>query len=135
MEDKVTLDTNLWVYLYAKYPLDKYLKVRELVSDRFEAILVSTQIIGELYHVLTRKKFRTKAAAQQIVLDIVANFLVVEIDTAKVVKAVEINSRYGYSYWDSLVVATALSADCSILYSEDLQHNQVIEKMRIVNPL
>ena len=115
MEDKVKIDNNLWVYLYAKHPLDKYLKVRNLVSDRFEVILVSTQIIGELYHVLTRKKFRTQAEAKQIVLDIVANFPVVGIDTAKVVKAVEINSRYGYSYWDSLVVATALIADCSIL--------------------
>ncbi len=44
--------------------------------------------------------------------------------------------RYGYSYWDSLIIATALQNDCSILYSEDMQHNQLIEgKLRIINPL
>ena len=39
------------------------------------------------------------------------------------------------TYWDSLIVATALSSECSILYSEDMQHNQLIEnKLRIINP-
>ncbi len=60
----------------------------------------------------------------------------VEIDLIKVVTALDINSKYGYSYWDSLVIATALNYDCSIIYSEDMQHNQFIEnKTRIVNPL
>ncbi|APB35038.1 Putative nucleic-acid-binding protein, contains pilt domain [Gloeomargarita lithophora Alchichica-D10] len=48
----------------------------------------------------------------------------------------EINIRYGYSYWDSLIIATALQSNCNILYSEDMQHDQLIEgKLRIINPL
>jgi len=46
-----------------------------------------------------------------------------------------VKSRYQYSYWDSLIIATALILDCAILYSEDLHYDQFIqEKMRIVNP-
>jgi predicted nucleic acid-binding protein len=60
----------------------------------------------------------------------------VEIDTPKVLKAMEINIHYGYSYWDSLIIATALQTNCSILYSEDMQHDRLIEgTLKIVNPL
>jgi len=43
--------------------------------------------------------------------------------------------KYGYSWWDSLVLSAALGNGCSILYSEDLQHKQIIENsLEIVNP-
>ncbi len=62
--------------------------------------------------------------------------MVVDIDASKVLQAIELNIRYGYSYWDSLIIATALQRDCDILYSEDMQHDQLVEsKLRIINPL
>ncbi len=65
----------------------------------------------------------------------VTNFTVVEIDTLKVMAALEINLKYGYTYWDSLVIATALQHDCDSLYSEDMQANQLIDqKTRLINP-
>lgn len=135
MKDKVLLDTNIWVYLYAKNQPDKSVKVRELVNNHFTSIIISTQILGELYNVLTKKKLKPKDEAKQIILEMVTNFTIVEIDVLKVMTALEINSTYGYTYWDSLVVATALQHNCDILYSEDMQANQLIEKKtRIVNP-
>lgn len=121
MKDKVLLDTNIWVYLYAQNPPDKSVKVRELVNNNFTSIIISTQILGELYNVLTKKKLKPKDEAKQIVLEMVTNFTIVEIDVLKVMTALEINSTYGYTYWDSLVVATALQHNCEILYSEDMQ--------------
>jgi predicted nucleic acid-binding protein len=62
-------------------------------------------------------------------------FSVLEIDPLKVVQALDLNLKYGYSYWDSLIIATALLSDCSFVYSEDMSHNQLIEdKVRIFNP-
>jgi predicted nucleic acid-binding protein len=50
-------------------------------------------------------------------------------------KALKLNSKYGYSYYDCLILASALLNDCEYLYSEDMQHNQLIEgKLKIVNP-
>ena len=47
-----------------------------------------------------------------------------------------LKNRYRFSYWDSLVIGSALDAGCTILYSEDLQHGQHIEdRLHIVNPL
>ena len=43
--------------------------------------------------------------------------------------------KYNYSFYDSLIIAAAIESGCSILYSEDMQHNQLIEeKLKIVNP-
>ena len=49
-------------------------------------------------------------------------------------KASEVRSRFYISYWDSLIVASALNNSCNILYSEDMQHNQIIEGLKIINP-
>lgn len=49
--------------------------------------------------------------------------------------AMNIKKRYKFSYWDSLIIASALENNCAILYSEDMQHGQIIEdRLTIVNP-
>jgi len=50
-------------------------------------------------------------------------------------KAINLNERYKYSYYDCLIIAAALEAECSVLYTEDMHHNHLIEdKLRITNP-
>lgn len=135
MNDNIFIDTNLWVYLYAKDPETKYLKVREIIDHNFDSIIISTQILGELFYVLSRKKLVQSDEAREIILEIVSNFSIEDIDTIKVLQALEINSKYQYSYWDSLIIATALVTNCITIYSEDMQHQQLIEKKtRIINP-
>jgi predicted nucleic acid-binding protein len=59
----------------------------------------------------------------------------VNVDISEIFSAWSVASRYGYSHFDSLIIASALAAHCSILYSEDMQHNQLIEnQLRILNP-
>ena len=135
MSDRIFLDTNLWVYLFSKDPENKMEKVTEIINARRLAPIASTQVLGELYNVLTRKCIFSTSEAQSIISGLANRTLVVNIDTSKVVQAIEINIRYRYSYWDSLIISTALQSDCSILYSEDMQHNQLIEdRLRILNP-
>ncbi|MFZ9737871.1 MAG: PIN domain-containing protein [Prochlorotrichaceae cyanobacterium] len=129
------MDTNLWVYCFAKDPRDKAEKITDVVNAQLPFLIISTQVLGELYNVLTRKRIFSNIEAQSIVSGLTYRTLVVEIDTSKVLQAMEINIRYKYSYWDSLIIATALQSDCCILYSEDMQHDQLIEgKLRIINP-
>jgi len=45
----------------------------------------------------------------------------------RLLQTVKIATRYGFSFWDSMIVASALNNHCSVLYSEDLQHNQLID--------
>ncbi|WP_107666670.1 PIN domain-containing protein [Cyanothece sp. BG0011] len=135
MTKPIILDTNLWVYLYSKDPLNKSLQVRALVNQKFELIIVTTQILGELFNVLTRKQIIELKEAKQIISEIISSFLIIPIETPQVLQALEIHSRYHYSYWDSLIIATALISDCEFIYSEDMQNQQIIEnQITIINP-
>jgi predicted nucleic acid-binding protein len=136
MTANVFLDTNLWVYLHAKSEPQKQSAVKSLVAEHFETILISTQVLGELYNVLTKKKLTSPETARAIILEMATTFPVTDIDTPKVLSALNVQNKYGYSYWDSLILATALLSDCAIVYSEDMQHKQLIEdKLPIINPL
>ncbi|MEO0488404.1 MAG: PIN domain-containing protein [Cyanobacteria bacterium J06659_2] len=136
MSDKVFLDTNIWVYFFAKDPPEKAERISAVIRTQIPPLIISTQVLGELYNVLTRKRIFSATETQSIVSGLANRTTTAEIDTPKVLQAMEINIRYGYSYWDSLIVATALQSGCSTLYSEDMQHNQLIEgKLRIINPL
>jgi predicted nucleic acid-binding protein len=135
MSAKAFLDTNLWVYFYTKDPLEKTKIVSNLITENRHSLILSTQILGELYNVLTRKKLFTKPQTASIIKTLVNTFLIHDIDSLKVLKAIEISDRYGYTYWDSLILSTALLSYCTILYSEDMQHSQQIEgAISILNP-
>jgi predicted nucleic acid-binding protein len=134
MSGKAFIDTNLWVYLYAQNE-PKALRVRQLVNDHFSNIVLSTQTLGELYHVLTRKAFCAPEQARAIVSEMCATFPVLPVAVEHVLQALDIVNEYGYSYWDSLLLATALLNDCINMYSEDMQHGQMIGKLQITNPL
>ena len=57
------------------------------------------------------------------------------VDYSDIVSAIKIREKYSLSYYDSLMVQTAINSDCSILYSEDLSHNQLFEnKLKVINP-
>jgi predicted nucleic acid-binding protein len=114
------LVSSIWIYLYAKEPNEKFIKIRDLIADPSKMIISSTQVLGEIFNVLVRKKLVNLDEAKEIITEMTTNLPVVEIDTSKVLKALEIHTRYKYSYWDSLILATALITNCSQVYSEDL---------------
>jgi predicted nucleic acid-binding protein len=55
MSDKILIGINLWVYLYTKSSPEKHQQVREMVANHFQTVVVSTQVLGELYNVLNKK--------------------------------------------------------------------------------
>jgi predicted nucleic acid-binding protein len=62
-------------------------------------------------------------------------FVVTVITQTTIEKAFVLSLKYGFSYWDSLIISSAIENGCNILYSEDMQHEQLIEKkLRIINP-
>ena len=131
MPDNVFFDSNLWIYSYSK--TEKSSIVIELINQHFGHIIISSQVLS--VNVLTRKKIKTAEQAQQIIEDIAALSQVADIDKQSVAHAIRIHLKYQYSYYDSLIIASALENHCVILYSEDMQHQQVIEsQLKIINP-
>ena len=130
----VFVDSNIWIYLYSTDP--KALLARKIIDKHFKSIILRTQVIGEVFHSLSRKGIRSKDEARTIINDLVETFTVVDVTTSIASRAMDISIRYGFTYWDSLIVATALEHNCSTLFSEDLQNKQLLEKrLTIVNPL
>jgi predicted nucleic acid-binding protein len=133
MNDRIFIDTNLWIYSYSND--EKGNKCKELLDKYFENVNISTQVLGEIFSVLTKKNIKTKKETKKIISDLSTGFSVADVMTATVSKAIDISMKYAFSYWDSLIIASALESNCSILYTEDMQDGQVIDnKLRIVNP-
>jgi predicted nucleic acid-binding protein len=132
MNGRAFFDTNVLVYGAIK---------NDPHSERAEELLavggvISVQVLNEFVSV-ARRKFKTpwddvRTTLRWIRL-LCPEVVTVTIETHE--KAVGIAERYGYRIYDSLIVASALEAKCSVLYSEDLQNGQVIDgRMRIRNP-
>jgi predicted nucleic acid-binding protein len=133
--DKIFLDTNILVYMYSKDEPVKQIIASELILNDDSEYVISTQVIGEFINILSRK---FKYGIQDIkvaVDDFRENFEVGIIKTDTIDTALFIMGKYRFSYWDSMIVSSALNKKCNILYSEDLQHEQIVEKeLKIINP-
>jgi len=133
MKDRNFIDTNILIYLYSQES-GKQNKILSLLN-RDEIFVISTQIIMEFCNVLVKKLKYTKSELDIAIEDFYRNFEISLINQKTIKKALEIYVIYKYSLFDCLVISTALEANCSIIYSEDMQHNQMIDnKVKIINP-
>jgi len=63
------------------------------------------------------------------------NFIISDLNIRTLDQTIKISARYGFTFWDSMILASALENNCSVLYSEDMHHNQIIEgSLQIINP-
>ena len=129
------VDTNVLVYLFDADAPDKQMRAQELLQEERDCIVLSTQVLGEFYVTVTRKfiEWLSPEAAAQAVNEF-SRFRVQPIHPETVNAAVRRSRSMQFSYWDSLIVEAALSAGADILLTEDLQHDQWIDSLRIVNP-
>lgn len=133
MPDKAFIDSNIIIYLYSEDEPDKRERCQQLV--RTHQSIISTQVINEVSNVLYRKMNLTVSELRAVVGELFKAFTVTLLTQDSIKLALLMLERYAYSYWDSMILASALEKACSILYSEDMQHKQRIEgKLQIVNP-
>ncbi len=137
MKDKFFLDTNIIVYAFEPSLEDKKKVSDKLIKNALSGRgCVSFQVIQEFLNVVT-KKFRIPLKIEDIQLHLEKIiYPICEIFPTKelYVSALDINQRWQFSFYDSLIIAAAHEANCSILYSEDLQHNQKINDLTVTNP-
>ncbi|MEK7991101.1 MAG: PIN domain-containing protein [Thiotrichaceae bacterium] len=135
MSDKIFIDTNIWVYAHLEKGNDpKWQRANALIEDEQQRYVISTQVLNEYYSAMLKNKAPDDWIQDN--LEAMMQFCDVQLVTLQVVRyAYHIRNRYSFSYWDSLVISSALNAGCSTLYSEDMQHEQIIERrLQVVNP-
>jgi predicted nucleic acid-binding protein len=133
-------DSNIWLYrLLDNQSLnaDERHRKRTIASSltSVEGIIVSTQVINEVCANVVKKGRFTEEQIKILIQSFENRCTVVVLDTSILVNASDLRIQYGFSFWDGLIVASALSAHASILYSEDMQDGLVVEQqLTIANP-
>ncbi len=127
------IDTNIWVYAHFQDENQKSAIALELL-ETLPSLTSSTQVLNEYYSVMLKKKIADNLIQDNIEIIIsICEIKIIAISTIRL--AHQLKLKYGFSYWDSLILASALEADCDSIYSEDMQHQQIIEgKLQIINP-
>jgi predicted nucleic acid-binding protein len=130
--DKVFADSNVLLYLLGDDETKKDIAKSILKSNP----AISTQVISENINVLF-KKFKDITTGEIIQhTSLLTNYCQVStVTVATIEKALELKIKYQFQWYDCTILSAALLTTCNIIYSEDLNHNQLIEgTLRIINP-
>ena len=126
----VFLDTNVLVYAQGEGPKSEI--ARRVV---YNGGVISVQVLNEFVSVSRRRlKYEWKQITEAVSDLRVIFHPVRSIDMEAHINALAISASYEFNIYDSLIIASALQARCSILLTEDLQAGQVIDSVTIVNP-
>ena len=130
------IDTNVFVYLFDDTDAGKRQSAERLVSHSLAngTGCISYQVIQETLNTVIRKLGAAPENARRLLDDVLIPLWQVYPTPALYRVGLGLQSRYGFSFYDSLIVAASLEAGCTRLYTEDLQHGQQIERVTIVNP-
>ena len=130
------VDTNIWLYAFiSSQDSEKSKKAQEFILTHQGNLVVSTQVINEVCVNLIRKANMSEESVREVIKSFYRRYDVLVLEKSMLIKASELRQRYAISYWDSLIVAFALAANATVLYSEDMQDGLVVDgRLTIKSP-
>jgi predicted nucleic acid-binding protein len=138
MNGRFFIDTNVFIYSFFDNDPPKREISRGLIADALENStgVISYQVVQEFLGAATRKFIKplTFKDSQRYLTIVLEPLCDVYSSPELFHRALEIMDRWRYSFYDSLIIASAVQAGCAILYSEDMQHGQEIMNLIIKNP-
>jgi predicted nucleic acid-binding protein len=133
MADKIFIDSNIWLYLFLQDDSNKY-KIAEkyILGNDKNLIFVSYQVINEVTNQLVRNNFSEIIIRRNI--DYLYKICTIHNFSKDILLlASSIREKYAFSFWDSMIVSSALNCGCTILASEDMRDGLKIDNMIIQN--
>ncbi len=125
------LDTNVVLYSFSDDDNKRSIALSLLAVRP----IISAQVLNESAHTLRRKLGFSVSDISSEMVRLIQECHVVPIMADTTLLALSIAERYRFSIYDSLIIAAALEANCTTLYTEDMQHQQNIDgRLVIVNP-
>ncbi len=128
---KPFLDTNILVYAQLDDPRsERALKLVEAGG------VISAQVLNEFVNVFMRKLRRQWRDIEDALADVrdALDTDVVPLTAETTAAALALARDHGFAFYDALIVASAIEAGCTTLYSEDMQHGRVIGGLTVINP-
>ncbi len=128
------VDTNVWLYAFIENgDTAKSARASGLIQQG--NIRLSTQVVNEVCVNLLKKAKFSEDSLRQLIDAFYTKYDVFELQRFTFLAASDLRDRYSLSYWDSVIVASALETGAEILYSEDMQDGLLVNnQLRIVNP-
>ena len=134
MRDKAFLDTNILVYLHSQRDAVKGEVARRIFEEY--SCVVSFQTLNEAVNVWIKKTKLSEIEIYEFLENIQLNCTDIRVVTRNTINlAISLKFKHNYSYFDCLMLASALEAGCSVIMTEDMAHGQIIEgELKIINP-
>jgi len=134
MKDKYFIDTNILLYLCST-DYNKIEKISKLLDNSLSTKTISIQVLKEFVNVSYKKKLYNELELKDLLLLFINSYSIQTNDYKTIIQSIELKEKYKFSFYDCLIISSALQSNCTILLSEDLQHNQLIENsLTIINP-
>lgn len=128
------IDTNIWLYAFIPSQ-DQTKSAKAKATIRQSDIIISSQVINEVCVNLIKKAKFDEPAIQRLINSFYKKYTVIILDKAPLLKSSELREKLQFSYWDSLIVSSALLGGAETLYTEDLADGLRVEnRLRIANP-
>ena len=138
VDQRVFFDTNIVVYCFDTLEPRKQTRAKDLLAHALnnQTGVVSYQVIQEFCNVATKAK-RLQLPQERILAYV--NLVLQPMNQVGpspqlIESALKLRTEYSFSFYDSLVIASAQQAKCQVLYSEDMQHMQRVGSLQVVNP-
>ncbi|MFH7244252.1 MAG: PIN domain-containing protein [Spirulina sp.] len=131
------IDSNVWIYAATQsedIPPDPRHEIARTLINQMQPVL-SVQVINEVSYNLVRKFNFTEPDIQKLVKSFYRTYTVCPImDEVLLLEASSIRQRYNISFWDSMLVSTAIQSQCSLFYTEDMNHGLIVnDVLTIIN--
>jgi len=112
MPDRTFIDTNILIYFISNEKKKK-LRAKEIIFSSQE-VYISAQVISEFISVCLSKKLLSIAEITPLIDNFLSALRFSSVEESTIKKALQIKQDYNFSYWDSLVIASAIENNCSI---------------------
>ena len=133
MSDKVFVDSNVWLYLFLQDDDEKY----KMVENYFKAnglrstFVITYQVINEVSNILLKNGYTETKIRENI--DHIFRLSTIQDFTKEIIlTASSVRENYSFSFWDSILVGSALFSECNMLISEDMQDGLMVNNKLLI---
>jgi predicted nucleic acid-binding protein len=130
------IDTNLMVYTIDPQAPEKRRRAKDFLNEIINrhTLVLSPQSLNECYRAVTGRRDLVPRNEARLFVWAWRDFCTAPYDPVVTQNAWRIQDRHGFSWWDCVLLASALVARCNVFLSEDMEHERRIEAMTILNP-
>ncbi|MFM7476592.1 MAG: PIN domain-containing protein [Microcystis aeruginosa] len=132
------IDSNIWLYRFIVNCSDTNAIPKQQIATNITNqgnLIISTQVVNEVCSNLIRKAGFNNLQIQNLLEEFTQGCEILPVPLETLEYAVKLRDRYLISFWDSLIVASAVLGDATILYSEDMQDGLIINNsLQVINP-